>query len=133
MTDYLRYRLEPQKYQGLFNPGGRGIPDVAATSYHYAIIHKGESHLSDGTSAASPTFASIIALLTDALLAEGRPPLGFLNPWIYSEGFRGFTDIIYGSNSGCNTTGFPALEGWDPVTGFGTPVSNSELIRGDFC
>ncbi|CZS88190.1 related to tripeptidyl-peptidase I [Rhynchosporium graminicola] len=121
VTDYLRYRLEPQKYEGLFNSGGRGIPDVAATSYHYAIIHKGQSHLSDGTSAASPTFASIIALLDDALLAEGRPPLGFLNPWIYSEGFRGFTDIIYGSNSGCNTTGFPALEGWDPVTGFGTP------------
>ena len=26
-----------------------------------------------------------------------------------------------GSNPGCGTNGFPAAEGWDPVTGMGTP------------
>ena len=26
-----------------------------------------------------------------------------------------------GNNPGCGTQGFPALAGWDPVTGLGTP------------
>jgi tripeptidyl-peptidase-1 len=33
----------------------------------------------------------------------------------------GFNDITSGSNPGCNTNGFPATKGWDPVTGFGSP------------
>jgi tripeptidyl-peptidase-1 len=39
----------------------------------------------------------------------------------YSEGYKAFMDIMSGSAAGCNTTGFPAREGWDAVTGFGTP------------
>jgi tripeptidyl-peptidase I len=30
-----------------------------------------------------------------------------------------FTDITQGSNPGCGGEGFPAKEGWDPVTGLG--------------
>lgn len=30
-------------------------------------------------------------------------------------------DITNGSNPGCFTDGFQAVEGWDPVTGLGTP------------
>jgi hypothetical protein len=30
-------------------------------------------------------------------------------------------DITVGSNPGCNTNGFAVTEGWDPVTGLGTP------------
>lgn len=66
--------------------------------------------------------SGIIALVNDALIAEGKPPLGFLNPWIYSKGHKGFTDITSGSAVGCSVAGFPALQGWDAVTGFGTPV-----------
>lgn len=29
--------------------------------------------------------------------------------------------ITTGSNPGCNTDGFSAVKGWDPVTGLGTP------------
>lgn len=32
-----------------------------------------------------------------------------------------FHDITTGNNPGCNTNGFSASEGWDPVTGLGTP------------
>jgi tripeptidyl-peptidase-1 len=74
-------------------------------------------------SASSPTAASVISLVNDALLAAGKPVLGFMNPWLYSVGNTAFTDITNGSAIGCNTTGFPAKEGWDAVTGFGTPVS----------
>lgn len=30
-------------------------------------------------------------------------------------------DITSGFNPGCNTKGFEAVQGWDPVTGLGTP------------
>ncbi|KAH9826510.1 Pro-kumamolisin, activation domain [Teratosphaeria destructans] len=62
-----------------------------------------------------------LALVNDALIAAGKSPLGFLNPWLYKTGHRGLTDITSGSSYGCNTAGFPAQAGWDAVTGFGTP------------
>jgi tripeptidyl-peptidase I len=83
--------------------------------------------LQDGTSASTPTVASIISLVNDALIVEGRPPLGFLNPWIYSKGLEAFNDVTIGSAPGCNTTGFPAVKGWDAVSGFGTPVSTHKV------
>jgi tripeptidyl-peptidase-1 len=49
------------------------------------------------------------------LISKGKPPLGFLNPWIYSAGSTGFNDVTLGSNPGCGTTGFAAVQGWDPV------------------
>ena len=30
-------------------------------------------------------------------------------------------DITEGYGYGCNTTGFSAAEGWDPISGLGTP------------
>lgn len=109
-------------HKGMYNPHGRAIPDVSAQGYHYAIIYNGTAHLMDGTSASAPTFAAIIALLNDALIAEKKPPLGFLNPWLYSVK-SGLRDVTHGAATGCNTTGFPATVGWDAATGLGTPVS----------
>lgn len=60
-------------------------------------------------------------MVNDALLAAGKPQLGFMNPWLYSTAYTTFTDILNGSSYGCNTSGFPATTGWDAVTGFGTP------------
>jgi tripeptidyl-peptidase I len=43
-------------------------------------------------------------------------------PWVYSDGKQAFNDILSGKAAGCNTTeGLPAAEGWDAVTGYGTP------------
>ncbi|PIB00184.1 Tripeptidyl-peptidase sed3 [Cercospora beticola] len=109
------------QYGGAYNPTGRGYPDVAAHGDHDAVVFNGELSTIGGTSASAPTFAGVIALVNDALIAAGKPPLGFLNPWIYSVGYQGLTDIVSGSSSGCNTAGFPAQQGWDAVTGFGTP------------
>lgn len=110
-------------YNGLYNKSGRGYPDVSAQGNHDAIVWGGNITTVGGTSASSPTFAAVIALVNDALLAKGKKPLGFLNPWIYSGAYKALTDITSGSSLGCNTTGFPAQEGWDAVTGWGTPVS----------
>jgi tripeptidyl-peptidase-1 len=64
-------------------------------------------------------FAATIVLLNEARLAVGRPPLGFLNPWLYSNA-RALNDITVGSNPGCGTDGFATAKGWDPVTGLGS-------------
>ncbi|RPD78406.1 family S53 protease-like protein [Lentinus tigrinus ALCF2SS1-7] len=93
----------------LFNKTGRAFPDVSM-----------QANVS-GTSAASPSFASLVALLNDRQLAQGEAPLGFLNPFLYSLGPGILNDITQGSNPGCGTEGFPAEVGWDPVTGLGTP------------
>ncbi|KAH8978301.1 subtilisin-like protein [Lactarius deliciosus] len=109
------------KYDGLYNPTGRGIPDLAAQAVDLHVIIGNDGFTADGTSGATPTVAGIISLLNDYLLSTGKKPLGFLNPWLYGLGAAGFNDIASGSNSGCGTEGFSAIYGWDPVTGFGTP------------
>ncbi|KAJ7196646.1 family S53 protease [Mycena pura] len=97
---------------GKFNATGRGFPDVAA---------QGENYVISGTSASTPAFASLIALLNDQLITAGKPTLGFLNPLLYSSSGRAaLKDITYGN-------GFYATKGWDPITGLGTP--NFKLLK----
>ncbi|KAG6910773.1 hypothetical protein DXG01_007660 [Tephrocybe rancida] len=122
VVDKYLAALPKGTYKGLFNSNGRAYPDVAAQSDRYRIFLSGRPILIGGTSASSPAFTGFVSLLNDVRLAKGKPPLGFLNPLIYSKGVdAGFNDITVGHNSGCGTTGFNATKGWDPVTGFGTP------------
>jgi tripeptidyl-peptidase-1 len=109
------------EYAGLYNKSGRGIPDIVAQGESYTTVLNGTIVPIDGTSAATPTAASIFALVNDALIAAGKPPMGFLNPWLYAGGYKAFNDILSGNSTGCNTDGFPAKPGWDAVTGYGTP------------
>ena len=81
------------EYDGLYNKSGRAYPDVAAQGNHDAIVYGGKIITIGGTSASSPTFAAIIALVNDALLAAGKKPLGFINPWLYSNAYKTFTDV----------------------------------------
>ncbi|KAF9269034.1 family S53 protease-like protein [Marasmius fiardii PR-910] len=105
---------------GRFNVNGRAFPDIAAQGENIEIVVGGQAGLVAGTSASSPIFASVIALVNDRLVAAGRPVLGFLNPFLYANP-GAFFDITSGNNPGCGTNGFPARAGWDPVTGLGTP------------
>ncbi len=103
------------RYQCRYNPSGRAYPDVSAHGVDFAV-KLGDHELSSlGTSAAAPTFASIVALLNDRLLDAGEKPLGFLNPLLYATLRDAFTDITSGNNPGCGTEGFQADVGWDPV------------------
>lgn len=109
------------EFNGLYNKNGRGYPDIAAQGQRFVTIWDGRVVLLDGTSASTPTASAVLALVNDALLAAGKPALGFLNPWLYRFGYNAFTDILSGSAIGCGGDGFPAKAGWDAVTGFGTP------------
>ena len=105
----------------LYNASGRAFPDISAQATNFAVVNNGVTYPAvAGTSCASPTAGGIIGLLNDARFASGKTPLGFLNPLLYEVG-SAFTDITAGTNPGCGTVGFTAKEGWDPVTGFGTP------------
>lgn len=61
--------------------------------------------------------------------------MGFLNPWLYTIGKSGLKDIVDGGSGGCYEAsksdlgsafvpdaGWNATEGWDPVSGLGTPI-----------
>ncbi|KAL8914343.1 MAG: hypothetical protein Q9172_007103 [Xanthocarpia lactea] len=109
------------QFNGLYNQHGRGYPDIAAQGQLFQTVWNGTIRRLDGTSASTPAAAAILSLVNDSLLAAGRKPLGFLNPWLYKRGYRAFTDVGSGSATGCGTSGFPAARGWDAVTGFGTP------------
>lgn len=101
---------------GKFVSTGRAFPDVSAQGVNLEIVVGAEFGLVDGTSCSSPIFASVISLLNDQLIAANKSPLGFLNPFLYSTGASALNDITTGSNPGCNTDGFPARAGWDPVS-----------------
>ncbi|KAE9396167.1 family S53 protease-like protein [Gymnopus androsaceus JB14] len=121
----------PSDFPGTFNSSGRGYPDASVQGWNFEVVVGGETALIGGTSASSPTFASVIALINDQLITAGKPVLGFLNPFIYSTGSKAFTDITIGHNSGfvcpASSVAFDAAVGWDPLTGFGSPVF-SELL-----
>lgn len=96
-------------------------------------------------SAATPTFAAIISLLNSYRLTNNQPPLGFLNPFLYSIGSIGLTDIVTGSSVGCGGfdalsglnsplvigAGWEAKTGWDPVTGLGTPNFETLVVAAE--
>ncbi|KAF8622167.1 hypothetical protein AX15_007283 [Amanita polypyramis BW_CC] len=105
VTAYLN-KLPKGLYEGLYNPNGRGIPDVAAQGDFFRIWLSGAAVRIGGTSASSPTFTAIVALLNDARLQAGKPPLGFLNPMLYTKLYSGLNDITVGHNGGCGTPGF---------------------------
>ncbi|KAK2744003.1 polynucleotide 3'-phosphatase [Myotisia sp. PD_48] len=118
------------KWKGLYDPRGRGFPDVSAQGSNYMVYDKGEVQGISGTSASAPAFAGIISNLNAIRLACGKPVLGYLNPFLYGTGKAGFTDIVHGGSQGCKgKDGGPivpygswnATKGWDPVTGLGTP------------
>ena len=118
----------------------RGVPDVAAdaaanTGMTLATIDGGQNYVlvsANGTSAAAPFWAAVIALADQY---AGRH-LGFINPALYRIGRssfyrRAFHEVTTGTNTvvfpGQTFTGYRAGPGWNPVTGWGSPDAE-ELV-----
>ena len=90
----------------------------------------------DGTSCSSPIMATIISILNNHQVKNGKPKIGFFNPLLYKmaeSDYSLFNDIKEGNNY-CNEDqccpsrndtgsnyGYLSTKGWDPVTGLGTP------------
>merc|ERR1712183_1149783 len=83
---------------GSFPPTGRATPDVSALGEGFQVIAGGEVQSVGGTSASTPTFASIVGLLNEARIKAGKPAMGYLNPFLYQHP-EVFTDITVGNNA----------------------------------
>jgi subtilase family serine protease len=154
--------LFPRPYwQATALPGSmfRGVPDVALTASSYEVPYLisdswtaadgfGQTPFPEeidaigGTSASTPSFAGILALVNQAINAE-NPGLGNVGPVLYSlyqSAPSAFHDITMGSNivpcttgsESCPTTGmteygYECGPGYDLVTGLGS-VNAAALV-----
>jgi len=105
---------------------GRGVPDIAGNaslnSGYMGIYVGGYPQIGNGTSASSPQWAGLIAVINAALGQN----IGFANPAFYELGpTRVFNDIVPGNgpanNGNSGVPGYPAGPGWDACTGWGSP------------
>jgi len=115
-----------------FPKEGRAVPDVSALGEGYQTVVNGGVEAVGGTSAATPAFAAMVSLLNEARAKQGKPPMGFLNPFLYQNP-QAFNDITQGNNKIGRggqkmTNGYECTVGWDPVTGLGTPKFGSLLV-----
>ncbi len=114
------------------NPGaieGRVIPDVAALAGppFYQLTFIGQQQPNGGTSAATPLWAALIALLAGSAQQPWKPQ--FLAPLLYATGpagstagAAGCTDVTVGDNiSSTLGRGYSAGPGFDAVSGWGVP------------
>jgi hypothetical protein len=110
----------------------RNIPDVAMVASGIAAIwNNGETGTFVGTSCATPLWAAFTALVNQQAANYGQPPVGFLNPALYTLG-QGqnssscFHDITVGNNTnGVSPNRFNAVAGYDLCTGWGSPAGQA--------
>lgn len=149
---------------GVPNDAVRDVPDVSLTASadHDGYIFctqtscasgvvgsNGPTAIVGGTSASTPVFAGIVALLNDYVVANGvqaQPGLGNINTMLYqlaqgSSGSTIFHDVTTGDNivpctqgtTGCPATapfqyGYSAGVGYDQVTGLGSVNADNLAI-----
>ena len=127
------------------NANMRGVPDVAyqASSRTGVLVYMTESpttrtagtgcgganpcstgwYVVGGTSASSPQWAGLIAI-ADQMAGKD---LGYINPALYkvannpAQYASDFFDVTTGNNQTSSIPGYKATQGWDAVTGLGTP------------
>jgi pseudomonalisin len=106
--------------------GKRDVPDVSLSSAGhdgYLIYQEGSLYVVGGTSAASPSFAGIMALVVQhAAARQGNANIAFYSLASKQEagGAAVFHDITSGNNSVPGQLGFNAKAGYDQATGLGS-------------
>jgi pseudomonalisin len=122
-----------QAGKGVPADGKRDVPDVSLTAAghdSYLVGVWGALYGISGTSAASPSFAGIMAITAQKAAAR----LGNANPELYhlaavqsSGGAAVFHDVTSGNNTVPGVTGFSAAAGYDQSTGWGS-VDADKLV-----
>ena len=117
------------------NPGakaGRCLPDISAnadwTKSPYFIYVNGSPQPNGGTSAATPLVASLLTII-NAKRPVGKR-VGYVTPVLYqlapqgsgTVGSAGCTDVVSGNNNTAAVGGYSASQGYDAVSGWGTPI-----------
>ncbi len=111
--------------------GKRDIPDVSLTAAGhdgYLVETQGALYAIGGTSASSPSFAGLMALInqkTGTKQGNANPRFYQLGAAQYSGGTAVFHDITSGSNTVPGTTGYSCTTGYDLATGLGSVDANA--------
>ena len=106
--------------------GKRDVPDVSlnASVYDgYLFCLSGQMYLVGGTSAATPSFAGLMAMVVQragARQGNANPTLYGLAANQWNGGAAVFHDITTGNNSVPGVSGFSAGPGYDQATGLGS-------------
>ncbi len=138
------YGLAPITSDPSHQPG-RGIPDVSANAggnmlYVVPNAEMTANQNDDGTSAATPLWATLASQINAIFADQGLPNLGYMNDLLYTAAViapASFNDITIGNSTssflyggsytsdGVDITptgyGYSAGSGYDLVTGLGTP------------
>jgi len=110
---YSSFFTKPFYQNNIVKKSNRGVPDVAGNAdpnSGYIIYINGTYHVLGGTSAVSPLYSGLTALLNQSLSSNST----FLNNYIYPNANTFCSDIKSGSNGE-----YKATIGWDPCTGNG--------------
>ena len=118
-----------QKTKGVITTANRGStiyrnsPDVAAEANtdNYICYNGTCAGGWGGTSFAAPRLAGYLALVNQQRAENGKNPVGFINPALYTIGLgTGYSTNFHDITSGSNGT-YSAVKGFDLVTGWGSP------------
>ena len=140
---------KPSWQIGTVNDSVRDMPDVSLSSTRYLVANNATPAnglvVVGGTSASSPAFAGMLALLTQSLLRQkviAQPGLGNINPTLYrlaKSSTNVFHDIVSGDNTvpcvqsspQCvnGAMGYAAAPGYDLATGLGTIDANNLVTQ----
>ena len=133
---------------GVPDDHARDVPDVSLSSAGhdgYWVVYNGLNYIAFGTSAATPSFAGIVALLNQFVVADGyqaQPGLGNINPTLYRLA-QTTTNVFHDITSGDNTVpcvqsspncltgsfGYAAGPGYDLATGLGSVDANNLITQ----
>jgi subtilase family serine protease len=115
---------------GVGSSSARGVPDVsanAATDSPWDIFVPTSSGAQEdsvsGTSAATPFWAAITALMDQFLLQQHLKTVGFANPALYyfAQNPSGMPAVPFHQVTEGNNLHYQAASGWNPATGLGSP------------
>jgi len=125
-----------QQIAGVINSSNKGStlyrngPDVAGNANFTYYVCADQTSCSaneyGGTSFAAPMWAAFVALANEERVHDGKPTIGFINPFIYAANAGNAT--VYGATFHDITSGFvgkyEAVTGYDLLTGWGSMKAN---------
>ncbi len=121
---YSGYFAEPSWQTSTIGArSGRAVPDISMIGqipYFWTYLTGSGWFGVYGTSLSTPLWSGFLAIV---LQMKGGSPFGNIGPLLYQTASSPlYSSIFHDVTSGSN--GYSAAPGWDPVTGWGTPVAS---------
>lgn len=131
-VDYYLKTAPSLPNSSTFNANGRAYPDISLVGHSCPTYIDGMLEGVDGTSCSSPLMAGVVAVINAHQLKNNRSKVGYFNPLLYHI-FRNCENCFNKINNGYNWCsestccdnptqyGYQGINGYDPVTGTGSP------------